>query len=196
MQIDRRRVLIRLARFSSLSAAVVALTATGTAFAAYNVWTGEYTLTRQELEHAVGQRFPATLRYGQLVSVELTHPHLLFDPATNRITTEVDAQMANLLLQGVPIKGTLAISSSLKYDPAQRAVLLDNPNVERVRVDGMPAEYGEQLNAIGGVVATQVLNQYPIYKFKPEQLRYGGREVEPGAITVLPDGLKVEVRQR
>lgn len=164
--------------------------------AAYNIWTGEYTMTRQDIEAAVGKRFPTTLNYGQLLSVELTHPKIGFNPQANRVITQIDAQLQNVLLQGQPLAGVLSLSSALKYDPVKRAVLLDNPNVERVDVNGMPPAYDQQLTAIGGSLAQQVLNQYPIYTFKPEQLRYGGRDVEPGAITVLSDGIKVEVKTK
>ncbi|WP_150614181.1 DUF1439 domain-containing protein [Pandoraea terrigena] len=164
--------------------------------AAYNIWTGEYTMTRQDIEAALGKRFPTTLNYGQLLSVELTHPKIGFNPQANRVMTQVDAQLQNVLLQGQPLSGVLSLSSALKYDPVKRAVLLDNPSVEHVEVNGMPPAYGQQLTAIGGSLAQQVLNQYPIYTFKPEQLRYGGRDVEPGAITVLPDGIKVEVKTK
>lgn len=164
--------------------------------AAYNIWTGEYTMTRQDIEAAVGKRFPTTLNYGQLLSVELTHPKIGFNPQANRVMTQIDAHLQNVLLQGQPLAGVLSLSSALKYDPVKRAVLLDNPNVERVDVNGMPPAYDQQLTAIGGSLAQQVLNQYPIYTFKPEQLRYGGRDVEPGAITVLPDGIKVEVKTK
>ncbi|MDF3882498.1 DUF1439 domain-containing protein [Cupriavidus basilensis] len=167
-----------------------------TAWAGYNVWTGEYTFTREELQAAVEKRFPATLRYGQVIDVQLTHPRLVFDGANNRVTTQMDAQLGNTLLPAPPINGTLSLSSALKYDPAKRAVLLDNPSVERVQVSGMPAQYGEQLNAIGAVVAQQLLRDYPLYTFTPEQLRIAGKDVEPGAITVLPDGIKVQVNTR
>ncbi|MGT2432611.1 DUF1439 domain-containing protein [Cupriavidus basilensis] len=178
--------------------AVAALTMLGaaTAWAGYNVWTGEYTFTREELQAAVEKRFPATLRYGQVIDVQLTHPRLVFDGANNRVTTQMDAQLGNTLLPAPPINGTLSLSSALKYDPAKRAVLLDNPSVERVQVSGMPAQYGEQLNAIGAVVAQQLLRDYPLYTFTPEQLRIAGKDVEPGAITVLPDGIKVQVNTR
>lgn len=198
LMMDRRRALQHLTRLTGLTATtcLTVLARPLNAQAAYNLWTNEYTLSHQTLMRAVSQRFPATLRYGQLISVVLTNPRLVFDPQANRVTTEVDAQMSNVLLQGAPIKGMLAISGALKYDPVKKAVLLDNPNVERVSVDGVPAEYGQPLNAIAKIAATQVLDQYPIYTFKPEQLRYAGRDVEPGAITVLPDGIKVEVRQK
>ncbi len=58
--------------------------------AAYNIWTGEYTMTRQDIEAAVGKRFPTTLNYGQLLSVELTHPKIGFNPQANRVITQID----------------------------------------------------------------------------------------------------------
>lgn len=176
--------------------AVIAALGAASAWAGYNVWTGDYTFSRDELQAAVDKRFPATLRYGQVVDVQLTHPRLVLDDANNRVTTRMDARLTNTLLPAPPINGTLSLSSGLKYDPAKRAVLLDNPSVEQVQVDGMPAQYGEQLNAIGAVVAQQLLRDYPLYTFTPDQLRVAGKEVEPGAITVLPDGIKVQVNTR
>ncbi|CAG9176902.1 hypothetical protein LMG23992_03365 [Cupriavidus laharis] len=175
--------------------AAATLAAATAAQAGYNIWTGEYTFTRQELQQAVDKRFPATLRYAQVVSVQLTHPRLVLDDANNRITTQVDAQLTNALAVSPPVNGTLSLNSGLRYDKAQRAVLLDNPTVQDVEVQGM-ALYKEQLNAIGAVVAQQLLKDYPIYTFKPDELRFGGKEVEPGAITVAPEGIRVEVKDR
>lgn len=178
------------------AAGALAMLVAASAWAGYNVWTGDYTFSRQELQDAVDKRFPARLRYAQVLDVQLTHPRLLLDEANNRVTTQMDAQVSNTLLPAPPINGTLSLSSGLRYDPARRAVLLDNPSVERVQVAGMPAQYGEQLNAIGAVVAQQLLRDYPLYTFKPEELHVAGKDVEPGAITVLADGIKVQVNTR
>ena len=178
------------------AAGALAMLVAASAWAGYNVWTGDYTFSRQELQDAVDKRFPARLRYAQVLDVQLTHPRLLLDEANNRVTTQMDAQVSNTLLPAPPINGTLSLSSGLRYDPARRAVLLDNPSVERVQVAGMPAQYGEQLNAIGAVVAQQLLRDYPLYTFKPEELHVAGKDVEPGAMTVLADGIKVQVNTR
>ncbi len=161
------------------------LAAATAAHAGYNIWTGEYTFTKQELQQAMDKRFPATLRYAQVVSVQLTHPRLVLDDANNRITTQMDALLTNSLGAAPPVNGTLSLNSGLRYDKTQRAVLLDNPTVQDVEVQGM-ALYKAQLNAIGAVVAQQLLKDYPIYTFKPDELRFGGKDVEPGAITVRP----------
>jgi len=175
---------------------VLAALGSAGARAGYNVWTGDYTFSRQELQEAIDKRFPARLRYGQVLDVRLANPRLVLDNAGNRVSTQMDAQVSNTLLPAPPITGKLSLSSGLRYDPDKRAVLLDNPSVERVQVDGMPAQYGEQLNAIGAVVAQQVLRDYPLYTFTPEQLRVAGKDIEPGAITVLPDGIKVRINTR
>lgn len=177
------------------TAAVAALGSFALAHAAYNVWTGEYTFTKAELQSAVEKRFPTTLRYGELVSVQLSHPRLVLDEATNRITTRMDAAISNTILPSPPVNGTLALNSGVRYDATQRAVLLDNPTVQQVQVQGM-SQYNEQLNAIGAVVAQQLLKDYPLYTFKPEELRFNGKDVQPGAITVAADGIRVKLDLR
>ena len=179
----------------SLLLAAACIAGAAPALAGYNIWTGEYSLTRQELQTELDKRFPATLRYAEVVSVQLSHPRLVLDEASNRITTHVDARLTNALLPSPPVDGKLALNSGVRYDPARRAVLLDNPTVQQVEVAGM-GPYREQLNAIGAVVAQQLLKDYPIYTFKPEELRVGGKDVEPGAITVGKDEVRVEVKQR
>lgn len=184
-------------RRAAASLLVAALaTLSGAALAGYNIWTGEYTFTRQELQRAIETRFPANLRYAQVLDVRLTRPRLVLDQAANRITTQVDAQLTNTLLPGPPINGTLALNSGLRYDATRRAVLLDNPVVEQVQVDGVPGEYSPQLNAVGNLVAQQLLKDYPVHTFKPEELLVGGRQVVPGAITVTADGISVKVDTR
>nr|WP_092139242.1 DUF1439 domain-containing protein [Cupriavidus sp. YR651] len=187
--------LFRTRRLMLATAAVAAIGTAALAHAGYNVWTGEYTFTKAELQSAVDKRFPTTLRYGELVSVKLTHPRLVLDEAGNRVITQMDAALTNTVLPSPPINGTLALNSGIRYDATRRAVLLDNPTVQQVQVQGM-SQYSEQLNAIGAVVAQQLLKDYPLYTFKPDELRFNGKDVEPGAITVAPDGIRVQVNLR
>ena len=45
-------------------------------------------------------------------------------------------------------------------------------------------------------VIKQLLKDYPVYTFKPEELHFGGKEVEPGTITVGKEEVRVEVKNR
>ncbi len=175
-------------------AALAALATTGISRAAYNVWTNEYTFPRADLQSAIATQFPRKLRYMEMFDVNLSNPRLSLNEKTNRLITTVDAQIDNKLLMNKPVTGTLSMSSALKYDAATRAVRLDAPAVEKVDIAGVPAQYAPQLNAIGNAAAEQVLKDYPVYTFKPEQLEMNGKRFEPGAITVLSDGIKVEIK--
>ena len=82
----------------------------------------------------------------------------------------------------------------MKYDAAMRAVRLEQPVVEKIEVNGVPPQFAGQLNAIGNAAAEQILKNYPIYSFKPEQLELNGKRFEPGNITVVDNGIKVEIK--
>lgn len=185
-------------RWRSLAGAALlvcgALAAAGASQAAYNIWTNEYTVPKKDLQSAIATQFPRKLRYMDMFDVNLSNPRLALNPDSNRLTTVVDAQIDNKLLMNKPVNGTLAMSSALKYDAASRTVRLDSPTVEKVDIAGVPAQYAPQLNAIGNAAAEQVLKDYPLYTFKPEQLEMNGKRFEPGAITVLSDGVKVEIK--
>ncbi len=171
-----------------------ALAAAGASQAAYNIWTNEYTFPKKDLQTALATQFPRKLRYMEMFDVNLSNPRLALNPDSNRLTTVVDAQIDNKLLMNKPVNGTLSLSSALKYDAATRSVRLDAPTVEKVDIAGVPAQYAPQLNAIGNAAAEQVLKDYALYTFKPEQLEMNGKRFEPGAITVLSDGVKVEIK--
>jgi hypothetical protein len=176
----------------TLAAAFTLALSAGAAHAGYNVWTSDYTFSRQELETGVQSRFPQDLRYLQVAQVRLSDPALTLDPANNRIITKVKVNVSSPFL-AAPLDGLLTISSGLKYDAAARAVRLDHPVIERVDAPGLPPAYLQQLNDIGKNTAAEALADYPLYTFKPEELQLNGQQFEPGAITVTADGLKVDI---
>ena len=57
----------------------------------------------------------------------------------------------------------------------------------------MSARDAQQLQAVGAMVAEEVLRDYPLHTFRPEDLKMGMRTFKPGAITVLADGIKVQL---
>lgn len=163
--------------------------------AGYNVWTSDYTFSRGELQTGVASRFPRDIRYGELFVVRLSNPQLSLDPVNNRIITRIDARVSSQLFGGPPVDGVLSVSSGLKYDSASRAVRLDRPVVERVDVAGTPQQTANQMSAIGNLVAQQVLADYALYTFTPDQLQLNGQHFEPGTISVTDTGIKVDIKQ-
>ncbi|XAH25795.1 DUF1439 domain-containing protein [Xylophilus sp. GW821-FHT01B05] len=162
--------------------------------AGYNIWTGEYTLSREQVQAGIARRFPVSLRYAELIEVRLSNPRIALNPQANRLTITTDTLLRNPLLFPTPLPGLLAISSGLRFDAATRSVRLNEPTTERLELQGLSANDTRNLQSVGAMVAQQVLRDYPLHTFTPEELRFGNRPVELGAITVTDEGLKVEVR--
>lgn len=74
--------------------------------------------------------------------------------------------------------------------------MLKAPAVDNVALDGDAQAYTQQIGAAAGMIATQLLTDYPIYTFKPEQLQFAGVNYEPGTITVLTNGIRVAIVEK
>ena len=164
------------------------------ATAGYNFWTGEYTLSHHDLQAQVEKKFPLKLRYSELFEVRLTDPLLSLDAGSNRATLATLVQIRNPIVQPRQVQGHLALSSGLKFDVASNAIRLDQPTAERVELEGLNSQGAQQLQTVGAVVAQELLRDYALYTFKPEELRRFGKTFEPGTITVMADGIKVSPR--
>ena len=164
------------------------------ASAGYNFWTGEYTLTRQEIQAHIEKKFPLQLRYSGLFEVRLGDPHLPLLPASNRVALAANVHISNPIAKPHQVQGVLALSSGLKFDQATNAIRLNQPTADRVELQGLNGLNAQQLQNIGAMVVQELLRDYALYTFKPEDLRRFGKTFEPGAITVLDDGIKVSPR--
>ncbi|WP_198969884.1 DUF1439 domain-containing protein [Xylophilus sp. ASV27] len=173
---------------------VLAVSLPAVAHAGYNIWTSEYTLSREQIQAGIEPRFPVRMRYAEIFELRLSHPRVTLLPRANRLVVTTDTLVRNPLLLPTPLSGVLAISSGLRFDAAARAVRLYQPTTERLELQGLSADDARNLQALGAFVAQQVLRDCPLHTFTPEQLRLGNRPVEIGEITVVEDGLKVEVR--
>ncbi len=90
----------------------------------------------------------------------------------------------------------LTLSSQLAYDAPSRAVVLQAPGVDNVDVRGEAQAWSQQINAAAGVLATQLLTRYPVYTFRPDQLQFAGVNYEPGTITILSNGIRVQIVEK
>lgn len=175
-----------------LAGALLASTAALPAHAGYNIFTGEYTIAQADIQAQVEKRFPLRFTYAQLFDVQVSRPRLRLDAGSARAAVTVDLLVRSPLL-GQPLTGLLAISSKLRFDAPSRSVRLAEPDADRIEFKGLSAADGQQLQAIGQVVAQQALQDYPVHTFQPDELRYGNRRFEPGPITVVDGAITVKL---
>ncbi|WP_144111884.1 DUF1439 domain-containing protein [Paraburkholderia sp. BCC1886] len=189
----RRRFL--LAALTGCSALGITLSLAACATSTFPFIPSQYTFSQRQVQEAVQRKFPYQRTISQVFEVALTHPVVGFLPDANRISVQLDARFVSPFMPQ-PVDGVFTLSSELAYDATGKAVVLRSPTVDHVSVSGDAQAYTQQINAAAAVLATQLLNNYPIYTFKPEQLQFGGVNYEPGTITILTNGIRVQIVEK
>lgn len=184
---SRRRMLRALLGAAALQAPFAAL-------AGFNFFTSEYTASRAELQAQIARHFPVSQRYAELFMVGLRDPQLGLDAPNNRAALTATLTIASPLLGTSPVQGLLSVSSALRYDPATRALQLDQPKAERLELQGLEGRDAQRLQKIGAVVAQELLQGQVLRSFTAEELTVGRKTYEIGDITVLDDGIKVQLK--
>lgn len=154
-----------------------------------------YTFSQQQVQEAVQRKFPYHRSMQQIFEVSLANPVVTLQPDRNRVAVRLDVHLESPLAQE-PVNGAFTMSSELAYDAQRRAVVLRSPSVDGVDMAGNAAAYAGQVNAVAALVATQLLNDYPVYTFRPEQLQFAGVNYEPGTITILTNGIRVQIVEK
>ncbi|PRG06735.1 DUF1439 domain-containing protein [Burkholderia ambifaria] len=154
-----------------------------------------YTFSRGDVQKAVARKFPYQKTVAQVVDVSLANPAVNLLPDQNRVAVQLDAHFVSPFLSE-PVSGKFTVSGQLAYDAPSRSVVLRAPAVDSLVLDGNAQMYAQQVGAAAGLLATQVLTNYPIYTFKPEQLQFAGVNYEPGTITILTNGIRVAIVEK
>ena len=162
--------------------------------AGFNFFLSEYTASRDELQAEIARRFPLSQRYAEIFSVTLTEPVLGLDAGANRAAIAARVNIASPLMQPSSVNGMVSVSSALRYDAPALALRLQDPRAERLQLDGVVGRDAERLQRIGGAVAQELLQGYPLRTFKPEELKFGRKVYEIGDITVGQDEIKVQLK--
>lgn len=162
--------------------------------AGFNFFLSEYTASRDELQAEIAKRFPLSQRYAEIFSVSLTDPVLGLDAGANRAAITARVNIASPLMQPSSVNGVVSVSSALRYDVQALALRLQDPRAERLQLEGVVGRDAERLQRIGGAVAQELLQGYPLRTFKPDELKFGRKMYEIGDITVGQDEIKVQLK--
>ncbi|AOK58460.1 DUF1439 domain-containing protein [Burkholderia ubonensis] len=185
----RRRFLIACAAAIGVSASLAACAST------FPFIPDHYTFSRGDAQKAVARKFPYQKTVAQVLDVSLANPVVGLLPDQNRIAVQFDAHFVSPFLRA-PVNGKFTVSGQLAYDAPSRSVVIKAPAVDNLTLDGDAQMYAQQIGAAAGMIATQLLTDYPIYTFKPEQLQFAGVNYEPGTITILTNGIRVAIVEK
>lgn len=181
MSLSRRHCLFALATLPAIG------------HAGFNFFTGEYTASHAELQALLEKQFPLEQRYAEIFRVRLQDPRLGLNAQAQRTGVTAALSIASPWLRDGQVGGTVAMSSALRWDAAARALRLDRPSVENLKLQGLAGGDAERLRRIGAVVAQELLQDQVLRRFTQQEMTMGLKTYEVGAITVLEDGIKIQL---
>ena len=151
-------------------------------------------LTAQRLQELLARQFPYTRRFSGLAELTLRDPRLSLLPASNRLATTLELELAEHL-SGQRFRGELDLDYGLRFDAREGAVRMADVRVNRLDIDALPRVQQPLVSRLAPRLIEQLLAGQVLYRLPPEQLalaRNLGLGVD--ALRVLPEGLRIELR--
>jgi hypothetical protein len=144
---------------------------------------------QQKLNHKLEKPFTVMRAF----HVQLSNAQVQLDPATGRVHTTMDASIASDLLANTAT-GKASMSGLLKFDAVRNAVVLDQPAIDTIQLDGANNQWNGMLQQVAKEMGGKWLNQLVLYEVKPEELTYGGTRYQPTNLRVTADEVQVTLK--
>ena len=145
-------------------------------------------VTGDQIAQKLNEKLALPISLLKVFDVNLSNSFVTFDKTTGRMTTTMDTQLSSQLFNQ-SLAGKLGISGKLRFDAATSTVVLDEPKVESLNVDGAGGKYNDLLNAFAKTVGGEMLNGLTLYTVKTEDLKFGGTSYSPKDMVVTDNGL-------
>lgn len=142
------------------------------------------TLTEADLSRQIERQFPLERSLLGALSIRVEAPRVSLLPDSNRIATELDFS-GSLSRSARSSRGQIVLDYALRYDEPSKSVRLTQVRVTRLQFDGLRDQPKAAVDKFGTLLAEQLMQDLPIFRFKPEDLRTAeGKGYRPGAVTV------------
>lgn len=150
-----------------------------------------YTVSAEQLQEAVAQRFPLRYPMAGLVDVDVQTPRLSLLPDSNRLGAAFPLSAGGPALRRSH-SGMLEVEFALRYEASDRSLRAHQLRLVRLDFPSLRPEVVALLNGYGPGLAEQSLREVVLHRLRPQDLGVlDGLGMQPGAITVTPRGLSI-----
>jgi hypothetical protein len=153
--------------------------------------TPRYTVSREQLQAALTQRFPLHYPVPGLLNLDLHSPRLQLLPTQNRLSAELAVQAAGPALQRSHA-GTFALEFGLRYEPGDRTIRATQLRLQRLQFPTLQPGVVALLNAYAPALAEQSMLEVVLHQLQDKDLALADvMGLQPGSITVSESGLVI-----
>jgi hypothetical protein len=150
-----------------------------------------YTVSAEQLQRAVAQRFPLRYPVQGLMTLEVQTPLLRLLPEQNRVSAEMTVDAVGPALQQHQ-EGTLEVDFMLRYEASDRTLRAYQLRLGRLQFPGLQPGVAALINTYGPALAEKSLLEVVLHQLRPQDLAMTDvMGLQPGSITVTQDGLVI-----
>lgn len=150
-----------------------------------------YTVSAEQLQQAVAQRFPLRYPVAGLFDLDLQAPRLRLLPEQNRVHAEMVVAAAGPVLPRSH-SGSFDVDFALRYEPSDHTIRAHQLRFRNLRLSDLPPQASDLLNAYEPALAAQALQEVVLHQLRPQDLAMADDlAVQPGTITVTDKGLVI-----
>jgi len=150
-----------------------------------------YTVSAEQLQQAVAQRFPLRYPVAGLLNLDVRAPQLRLLPEQNRVRADMAVEAAGPALNRRHT-GTFELDFALRYEASDRTLRAYQLRFKHLQFEGLQPAATELLNTYGPTMAEQSLQEVVLHQLRPQDLALAdGMGLQPGSITVTDKGLVI-----
>jgi hypothetical protein len=150
-----------------------------------------YTISKEQLQTALAQRFPLHYPVPGLLDLDLQSPQLQLLPERNRLSAELAVQAAGPALQRSH-GGSFALEFGLRYEPSDRTIRATQLRLQRLQFPTLQPGVVALLNAYAPALAEKSMYEVVLHQLQPKDLALADvMGLQPGSITVTDAGLAI-----
>jgi hypothetical protein len=147
-------------------------------------------VSEAQIQEMLNKKLALPISVLKIFDVNLSNSQVRLDRTSGRMFTSLDTNMTSSLM-GKTLDGKLGISGKLRFDIASQSIVLDDPKIEQLTLNGVGGKYNDLLIALTKNVEGEMLNGITLYTVKPEDLNYGGIHYSPKDMQITDKGLQL-----
>lgn len=156
---------------------------------------GERTVSMNtsQLQQKLNSKLAKPVTLLRVFHIQFSNALVSLEPGAGRIHALMDTSIRSDLLAETAT-GKLGLSGLLKFDPARNAVVLEQPAVDSLVLDGTSQQWSGLAQQLARDLGSKWLNQIVLYEVKPEDLTHGSTHYQPSDLKVTADGIQVTLK--
>lgn len=150
-----------------------------------------YTVSVEQLQRSVAQRFPLRYPVPGVMNLDLQVPQLRLLPAQNRLGAEMAVVAAGQVLERSHT-GTFEVDFALRYEASDRTIRAYRVRVKRLQFPSLQPRVVDMLNTFAPALAEQSLLEVVLHQLRAQDLALADvMGLRPDSIMVTGQGVEV-----